>query len=81
MAYDKKIDAGIDFLKRKEAVIKQLDGVVIQITKNKVLRLNRELLEKEFVFDDAKLMYDKYDELITDGNFILCPTLKEVYIF
>jgi len=81
MVYDKKIDADKDFNERKEKVIRKLDGVTIVITNNKKVFLNREILTKDYSFDDGKQMYDKYDDLITDGSFIISPTLKEVYLF
>jgi len=69
-----------DFEARKEYAIQQIKNKTFTATKNTQYYFTEKQLREEFEYDDLHQLYDKFDNVFTDANFILYPQSKVIEV-
>jgi len=69
-----------DFEQRKEKAIQLIKNVEFVSTPKIKFKFSEQELRTEFVFDDADKLYDKFDNFYFDGNYVIYPKDKIIYV-
>lgn len=69
-----------DFEQRKEKAIQLIKDVEFISTPSKRVSFTEKQLREEFAFEDMDLVYDKYDYMFFDGNFVIEIYNKIIFV-
>lgn len=69
-----------DFRARKEKAIQLIKDVEFISTPKNTFIFSEQELRTEFAFEDIDLSYDKYDNVFFDGDFVLFPMDKIIWV-
>jgi len=69
-----------DFEQRKEKAISLLKDTELISTPMIKYHLTEKILREEFAFDDADKLYDKYDNVYFNGDFVIFPAEKLILV-
>ena len=69
-----------DFEMRKERAIEQIKDKVFISTPREKFCFTEKQLREEFEFEDIDLLYDKYDYVYFNGDFVFYPLNKIIWV-
>lgn len=78
--YEKIHTTPEDFEQRKERAIQLIVNRKFIANKRLKFTFTEEQLRNEFGWDDADKIYDKYDNMFFDGNYVIFPEEKLIIV-
>lgn len=69
-----------DFEQRKEAAINLIANKEFRAKPNILYIFTEQQIREQFEFDDMHQIFDKYDDMFTDANFIIYPFSKVILV-
>jgi len=69
-----------DFNARKEKAIKLIKDVEFISTPRTRFKFTEKQLRDDFAFEDIDKLYDKYDNVYFNGDFIIYPMEKIIWV-
>lgn len=69
-----------DFERRKEDAINKIKNKMYELTPRNKVFITEQMLREEYLFQDIDKMYDKFDQIFFNGDFVLWIDDKRVWV-